>query len=74
MGSMQQDVLVVIRKLSNQGGGKSQGQTTKPPLLLFERKAAQCLSRLGCVAGLQQSHSLTSIVRRNCAAKPLSDW
>jgi len=47
-----QDVFVIVGKLSNDDGGKVQGQVAEEGLLLFERQAPQCRSRLDRVAGL----------------------
>ena len=71
---MQQDVFVIVGKLSDDGGCKIDGQLAEDGLLLFERKIAQCRSRLDRVASLQQSHSLAPVGLRNRVLKPLSNW
>jgi hypothetical protein len=71
---VQEDVFVIVGKLSDDGSGKTQGQVAEQGLLLFERKVTQCLSRLERSGSLQQSHSLIPMGLRNRVPKPLSNW
>ena len=62
---MQEDVFVIVGKLSDHGSGKIQGQVAEQGLLLFERKVPQCLGRLERIGSLRQSHSHIPMGLRN---------
>ena len=71
---MQQDVLVIIGELNDDGGCKIQGQVAEQGLLLFERKLTQCLGCLNHIGSPQQSHSLVPTGSRNRVPKLIGNW